>query len=193
MKDLDTRVVVQVTDRSKSSHQITDFSQNFDTGVKTTRGAELGSLTCSDLLTAYRLSQSLNRNRHRPYKYDPAETMDLHRWNIQLVIVLIILIVFTVRRLTINSRIIFDKLSSPRKERKSPYVPNRDIMRLFSTSTEDRGRERLVLENEEYLYNSKTTYDREGQFFQPKNPEIIEKFQSTHEYIKKLYEHSKSN
>lgn len=159
MKDLDTRVVVQ----------------NFDTGLKTTRTAELGSLTCSDLLTAYRLSQSLNRNRHRPYKYDPAETMDLHR------------------RLTINSRIIFDKLSSPRKERKSPYVPNRDIMRLFSTSTEDRGRERLVLENEEYLYNSKTTYDREGQFFQPKNPEIIEKFQSTHEYIKKLYEHSKNN
>ena len=86
-----------------------------------------------------------------------------------------------------------DKLSSPRKEKKSPYVPNRDIMRLFSTSTEDRGRERLVLENEEYLHNSKTTYDREGQFFQPKNPELIEKFQSTHEYIKKLYEHSKSN
>ena len=161
--------------------------------MKTTRGAELGTLTCSDLLTAYRLSQSLNRNRHRPYKYDPAETMDLHRWNIELVIVLLTLIVFTIRRLTINSRIIFDKLSSPRKERKSPYVPNRDIMRLFSTSTEDRGRERLVLENEEYLYNSKTTYDREGQFFQPKNPEIIEKFQSTHEYIKKLYEHSKSN
>ena len=97
------------------------------------------------------------------------------------------------RRLTINSRIIFDKLSSPRKERKTPYVPNRDIIRLFSTSTEDRGRERLVLENEECLYNSKTTYDREGQFFQPKNPELIEKFQSTHEYIKKLYEHSKSN
>jgi len=159
MKDLDTRIVVQ----------------NFDTRVKTGRAPEMTHLTCSDLLTAYRLSQSLNRNRQRPYKYDPAETMDLHR------------------RLTINSRIIFDKLTSPRKEKKTPYVPNRDIMRLFSTSNEDRGRERLVLENEEYLYNSRTTYDREGQFFQPKNPEMIEKFQSTHEYIKKLYEHSKNN
>ena len=95
------------------------------------------------------------------------------------------------RRLTINSRIIFDKLASPRRE-KRPYVPNRDIMRLFSTRDEDRGREKLVLENEEYLHHSNTTYHREGQFFQPKNPEMIEKFQSTHEYIKKLYEHSKS-
>ena len=95
------------------------------------------------------------------------------------------------RRLTINSRMIFDKLTSPRKEKKGPYVPNREIVRLFSTRTEDRGREKLVMENEECLYNSKTSYGREGDFFQPKNPELIEKFQSTHDYIKKLYEHSK--
>ena len=94
--------------------------------------------------------------------------------------------------MTINSRIIFDKLASPRKEKKSPYVPNREIIRLFSARTDDRQREQLVMENEEYLYNNKTSYGREGDFFQPKNPEIIEKFQSTHEYIKKLYEHSKS-
>ena len=48
--------------------------------MKTQRAPEMASLTCSDLLTAYRLSQSLNRNRQRPYKYDPAETMDLHRY-----------------------------------------------------------------------------------------------------------------
>ena len=96
------------------------------------------------------------------------------------------------RRLTINSRIIFDKLTSPRKEKKAPYVPNREIIRLFSARNEDRGREKLVLENEEFLYKNKTTYGREGEFFQPKNPELIEKFESTHEYIKKLYEHSKS-
>ena len=46
------------------------------------RPAEMASLTCSDLLTAYRLSQSLSRNRQRPYKYDPAETMDLHRYRV---------------------------------------------------------------------------------------------------------------
>lgn len=97
------------------------------------------------------------------------------------------------RRLTINSRIIFDKLTSPRKEKKAPYVPNREIIRLFSTRTEEaRTREALVLENEECLYNTKTSHAREGEFFQPKNPELIEKFQSTHEYIKKMYEHSKS-
>lgn len=50
-----------------------------------------------------------------------------------------------------------------------------------------------MLENEEFLYKNKTTYGREGEFFQPKNPELIEKFESTHEYIKKLYEHSKNN
>jgi len=158
MKDLDTRIVVQ----------------NFDTRVKT-KVPEMTTLTCSDLLTAYRLTQSLTGNRNRPYKYDPAETMDLHR------------------RLTINSRIIFDKLTSPRKEKKAPYVPNREIIRLFSARNEDRGREKLVLENEEFLYKNKTTYGREGEFFQPKNPELIEKFESTHEYIKKLYEHSKNN
>ena len=49
-----------------------------------------------------------------------------------------------------------------------------------------------MLENEECLYNTKTSHAREGEFFQPKNPELIEKFQSTHEYIKKMYEHSKS-
>ena len=101
------------------------------------------------------------------------------------------LILSILRRLTINSRMIFDKLTSPRKEKKGPYVPNREIVRLFSTRTEDRGREKLVMENEECLYNSKTSYGREGDFFQPKNPELIEKFQSTHDYIKKLYEHSK--
>ena len=43
-----------------------------------TKVPEMASLSCADLLTAYRLSQSLNRNK--PYKYDPADTMDLHRW-----------------------------------------------------------------------------------------------------------------
>ena len=85
-----------------------------------------------------------------------------------------------------------DKLTSPRKEKKAPYVPNREIIRLFSTRTEDRGREALVLENEECLYNTKMSHGREGDFFTPKNPELIENFQSTHEYIKKMYEHSKS-
>ena len=87
---------------------------------------------------------------------------------------------------------IFEKLTSPRKEKKTPYVPNRDIIRLFSTRPEDRTREQLFLENEECLHHNKTTYGREGEFFQPKNPELIEKFQSTHDYIKNLYEHSKS-
>ena len=96
------------------------------------------------------------------------------------------------RRLTINSRIIFDKLASPHNEKKTPYVPNREIIRLFRARADDRTREQLVMENEEYLYRNKTSHVREGDFFQPKNPEIIEKFQSTHEYIKKLYEHSKS-
>lgn len=157
MKDLDTKIIVQ----------------NFDTRVKT-KVPEMATLSCADLLSAYRMTQSLNRNK--PYKYDPADTMDLHR------------------RLTINSRIIFDKLTSPRKEKKAPYVPNREIIRLFSTRTEEaRTREALVLENEECLYNTKTSHAREGEFFQPKNPELIEKFQSTHEYIKKMYEHSKNN
>ena len=81
MKDLDTRIVVQVTLSLQilSSHNFRTL-QNFDTRVKTQRAPEMASLTCSDLLTAYRLSQSLNRNRQRPYKYDPAETMDLHRY-----------------------------------------------------------------------------------------------------------------
>lgn len=47
-----------------------------DTRVKT-KVPEMASLSCADLLTAYRLTQNLNRNK--PYKYDPAETMDLHR------------------------------------------------------------------------------------------------------------------
>ena len=156
MKDVDTRIVVQ----------------NFDHRIRV-KAPEVASLTCSDLLTAYRLTQNLNRNR--PYRYDPAETLDLHR------------------RLTVNSRRIFDKLTSPRKEKKGPYVPNREIMRLFGNSTEDRGREKLVMENEEYIYKNKTSYDRTGQFFGAQNPEMLEKFQATHEYIKKLYEHSKGN
>ena len=68
------------------------------------------AVICSDLLSAYRLSQSLSGSR--PYKYNPSESMEIHR------------------RLTVNSRKIFEKLTSPRKE-KGPYVPNRDIMRLF--------------------------------------------------------------
>ena len=154
-----------------------------------TKVPEMATLSCSDLLTAYRMTQSLNRNK--PYKYDPADTMDLHRWAIKTIAIVCSLL--CCRRLTINSRIIFDKLTSPRKEKKAPYVPNREIIRLFSTRTEEaRTREALVLENEECLYNTKTSHAREGEFFQPKNPELIEKFQSTHEYIKKMYEHSKS-
>lgn len=156
MKDLDTKIVVQNVD-----HRIR------------VKAPEVASLTCSDLLTAYRLTQNLTRNR--PYRYDPAETLDLHR------------------RLTVNSRRIFDKLTSPRKEKKGPYVPNRDIMRLFGNTTEDRGREKLVMENEEYIYKNKESYERKGQFFAAQNPEILEKFEATHEYIKKLYEHSKDN
>ena len=103
MKDVDTRIVVQ----------------DFDHRIRV-KAPEVASLTCSDLLSAYRLTQNLTRNR--PYRYDPAETLDLHR------------------RLTVNSRRIFDKLTSPRKEKKGPYVPNREIMRLFGNTTEDRGR-----------------------------------------------------
>lgn len=156
MKDLDTRIVVQ----------------DFDHRIRV-KAPEVASLTCSDLLTAYRLTQNLTRNR--PYRYDPAETLDLHR------------------RLTVNSRRIFDKLTSPRKEKKGPYVPNREIMRLFGNTTEDRGREKLVMENEEFIYKNKESYERTGQFFGAQNPELLEKFEATHEYIKKLYEHSKGN
>ena len=46
-----------------------------------TKVPEMATLSCSDLLTAYRMTQSLNRNK--PYKYDPADTMDLHRWSIK--------------------------------------------------------------------------------------------------------------
>ena len=56
---------------------IFNFIQNFDTRVRA-KVPEIAGLSCSDLLTAYRLTQNLNRNR--PYKYDPAETMDLHRF-----------------------------------------------------------------------------------------------------------------
>ena len=61
----------------------------------------------------------------------------------------------------------------------------------LSNRTEDRGRERLVMENEEYLYQAKTSHGREGEFFQPRNPELIERFEATHEYIKNVYKHSK--
>jgi hypothetical protein len=127
------------------------------------------AVICSDLLSAYRLSQSLSGSR--PYKYNPSESMEIHR------------------RLTVNSRKIFEKLTSPRKE-KGPYVPNRDIMRLFRN--DQRGREQLAMENEEMLYRHKSTYEREGEFFSPKNPDLIEKFQATHDYIRNLYIHSKS-
>ena len=156
MKDVDTRIVVQ----------------DFDHRIRV-KAPEVASLTCSDLLSAYRLTQNLTRNR--PYRYDPAETLDLHR------------------RLTVNSRRIFDKLTSPRKEKKGPYVPNREIMRLFGNTTEDRGREKLVMENEEFIYKNKESNERKGQFFGAQNPEMLEKFEATHEYIKKLYEHSKGN
>ena len=156
MKDVDTRIVVQ----------------DFDHRIRV-KAPEVASLTCSDLLSAYRLTQNLTRNR--PYRYDPAETLDLHR------------------RLTVNSRRIFDKLTSPRKEKKGPYVPNREIMRLFGNTTEDRGREKLVMENEEFIYKNKESNERKGQFVGAQNPEILEKFEATHEYIKKLYEHSKGN
>merc|ERR1712168_218603 len=53
MKDLDTRIDVQ----------------DFDNRVQV-KAPEVASLTCSDLLTAYRLTQNLTRNR--PYRYDPA-------------------------------------------------------------------------------------------------------------------------
>ena len=66
-------------------------------------------------------------------------------------------------------------------------------MRLFGNTTEDRGREKLVMENEEFIYKNKEFYERTGQFFWAQNPELLEKFEATHEYIKKLYEHSKGN
>merc|ERR1712072_1550453 len=52
-------------------------ASNFDhtIGVKT---PEVPTLTCSDLLTAYRLSQNLTRSRSGAYKYDPADTADVH-------------------------------------------------------------------------------------------------------------------
>ena len=43
----------------------------------------------------------------------------------------------------------------------------------------------------EYIYKNKQSDERKGQFFAAQNPEILEKFEATHEYIKKLYEHSK--
>ena len=49
----------------------------------------------------------------RPYRYTDNESMELHR------------------RLTVNTRKIFDKLTSPRKEKKGPYVPNREVLKLF--------------------------------------------------------------
>jgi hypothetical protein len=127
------------------------------------------AVICSDLLSAYRLSQTMSGSR--PYKYNPRESMEIHR------------------RLTVNSRKIFEKLTSPRKE-KGPYIPNRDIMRLFRN--DQRGREQLAMENEELLYHHKSSYEREGEFFCPKNPDLIEKFQATHDYIRNLYLHSKS-
>jgi len=147
---------------------------NFDhtIGVKT---PEVPTLTCSDLLSAYRLSQNLTRTRTGAYKYDPADTADIHR------------------RLTVNSRRIFEKLSSPRKENKGPYVPNRDIMKLFTNTPEAREREQLAMENEEFLHRHKPTYQREGEFFSAQNPDLVEKFQTTHEYIKNVYRHSKDN
>ena len=48
-----------------------------------TKVPEMATLSCADLLTAYRMTQSLNRNK--PYKYDPADTMDLHRWPNKLI------------------------------------------------------------------------------------------------------------
>ena len=131
---------------------------------------DVATISCSDLLSAYRLSQNLSGNR--PYKYDPNDSMDLHR------------------RLTINSRKIFEKLSSPRKEKKGPYVPNREVLMLFRN--DQRGREQVAMENEEILFRHKETNERQGEFFGPKNAEILEKFQATHEYIRKLYIHSKS-
>jgi len=132
---------------------------------------EVATISCSDLLSAYRLSQNLAGGR--PYRYNENDSMDLHR------------------RLTINSRKIFDKLSSPRKEKKGPYVPNREVLRLFRN--DQRGRETLAMENEEMLYRHKTGDERQGEFFGPKNAEVLEKFQATHDYIRKMYIHSKSS
>ena len=55
------------------------------------------------------------------------------------------------------------------------------------------GAEKLDMENEEYIYKNKQSDGRKGQFLAAQNPEIFEKFEATHEYIKKLYEHSKGN
>ena len=49
------------------------------------------------------------------------------------------------------------------------------------------------MENEEFIYKNKESNERKGQFFGAQNPEMLEKFEATHEYIKKLYEHSKGN
>lgn len=148
--------------------------QTFDHTIGV-QALDVVSFSCSDLLAAYRLSQNLNRTRSGAYKYDPADTVDMHR------------------RLTVNSRKIFEKLSSPRKENKGPYVPNRDIIKLFTNSPEAREREKLAMENEEFLHKHKATYRREGEFFSAQNPDMLEKFQTTHEYIKNVYRHSKDN
>ena len=129
------------------------------------------SLRCPSLLSAYRLTQSYSRNR--PYKFTPGASLNLQT------------------KLTINSWQMLNKLASPRREKKEPYVPNRDIMRLFGNTEDDREREKLMLENEEFLYKNKEYHHRTGQFFGSQNPELLERFQTTHEYIKKLYEHSK--
>merc|ERR1719412_2039129 len=134
---------------------------NFDhtIGVKT---PEVPTLTCSDLLSAYRLSQNLTRTRTGAYKYDPSDTADIHR------------------RLTVNSRRIFEKLSSPRKENKGPYVPNRDIMKLFTNTPEAREREQLAMENEEFLHRHKPTYRREREQLAMENEEFLEEFLHRH-------------
>merc|ERR1712013_412645 len=42
-------------------------------------------------------------------------------------------------------------------------------------------------------HRHKPTYQREGEFFSAQNPDLVEKFQTTHEYIKNVYRHSKDN
>ena len=73
-----------------------------------------------DMITTHKFSPQ-NLTGARPYKYEPTDSLDIHR------------------RLTINSRKIFEKLTSPRKEKKGPYVPNREVLRLFRN--DQRGRE----------------------------------------------------
>ena len=41
-------------------------------------------------------------------------------------------------------------------------------------------------------YCLQTGDERQGEFFGPKNAEVLEKFQATHDYIRKMYIHSKS-